>query len=454
MSETPLKGTLLRRQKENPQITNKWPRDLQPKAENISPKANQNDHSFDPPGNSFKTTATNTAETPNLDQNYKIQLSSQLPYLKRMYSSSDESGFNESMSSVSMKNRNRSNVSGNNSITVEIPIASVQTRPISSPETHLSNSKLRDRLYEFLENDISDISTASIIKNKTKRKSKSKRTVKNDSSETETIREDKTLRKPTQIIKEKDDTSPSEETLTIINNECSEKMVHLKPVKPEESSVSKIREQQERAALRLIPSLAPISTSKLSLLDEFRLLHLQITSIDSQNLNTQSETHQSPLDATNSDFSSSFDEKLDKDSSITIRRYNAFDPLCASISEPDHQHKNMGLMCTSKMTLTPGPTNSQSTIENAHPFYDSYAPYLRDLASTVGRCCSVCETEVSDSTTSIANQGTKEEVVKEIEPAEVESFIEAGSDCDNCMEAVTDADSDLLCSVYSVVAHS
>lgn len=46
------------------------------------------------------------------------------------------------------------------------------------------------------------------------------------------------------------------------------------------------------------------------------------------------------------------------------------------------------------------------------------------------------------------------EAVKEIEPAEVESFAEASSDCDNCMEAVTDADSDLLCSVYSVVAHS
>lgn len=65
-------------------------------------------------------------------------------------------------------------------------------------------------------------------------------------------------------------------------------------------------------------------------------------------------------------------------------------------------------MCTSKMTLTPGPTNPQSTIENTHPFYDSYAPYLRDLASTVGRCCSVCETEVSGSTTSVANQDAKE----------------------------------------------
>lgn len=64
----------------------------------------------------------------------------------------------------------------------------------------------------------------------------------------------------------------------LFKNEFSEKLVHLKPVKPEDSSVSKIREQQERAALRLIPSLAPISTSKLSLLDEFRLLHLQIVS--------------------------------------------------------------------------------------------------------------------------------------------------------------------------------
>ncbi|KAM3173200.1 hypothetical protein ACTXT7_012968 [Hymenolepis weldensis] len=45
------------------------------------------------------------------------------------------------------------------------------------------------------------------------------------------------------------------------------------------------------------------------------------------------------------------------------------------------------------------------------------------------------------------------EAVKEIKPAEVESFTETSSDCDNCMETVTDADSELLCSVYSVVAH-
>ncbi|VDN99671.1 unnamed protein product [Rodentolepis nana] len=282
--------------------------------------------------------------------------------------------------------------------------------PVNSFRTVTTNTaeQLRDRLYEFLENDLSDISTASIIDNKTKAKSKLRRMIKNDSSEHETIREDRTLRKPTQVITRKGDTNTLEETPTIVNSEFSEKPVYSKLIKPEDSNVSKTREQQERAVLRLIPSLAPISTSKLSLLDEFRLLHLQITSIDSQNLSTRPKTQQSFLDLPNSDFNPSFDEKVDEDSSITIRRYNAFDSLCTSATESDQQHEDKGLMCTSKMARTSSPTSPQGTIEDTRAFYDSYAPYLRDLESTVRRCCSVCETDVSEATTPAANQDTQE----------------------------------------------
>lgn len=72
---------------------------------------------------------------------------------------------------------------------------------------------------------------------------------------------------------------------------------------------------------------------------------------------------------------------LDQEPSITIRGSNAFNKM---------------------------------TIQNNRGFYDSYAPYLRDLESTVRRCCSICESDAgaSESDASDVVQESKEGTYK------------------------------------------
>ncbi|VDK20588.1 unnamed protein product [Taenia asiatica] len=216
-----------------------------------------------------------------------------------------------------------------------------------------------------------------------------------------------------------------------------EELPRLKPSK-EASRIVETQTYPERTSIRLVPVIAPINPSKLSLLDEFRLLKTQ------------------------------WDTKYK--SSITLGRSATFNPSYSSFNEPRRYRHDQGVMCSPSVNRHPC---SQAPIQTSCTFYEGYAKYLRDLESTVRRCCGDCASGATQPDLSVAQEDRGCESNSEAETEKSVTYVQyaelplprkvkgrdspqAGlpddprSDCDETyVGTMTDADSDALSSTYS-----
>ncbi|VDM32869.1 unnamed protein product [Hydatigera taeniaeformis] len=225
--------------------------------------------------------------------------------------------------------------------------------------------------------------------------------------------------------------------------DADEKLSYLRSSK-EAGEAAEMQTSLERMSIQLIPVVAPVKPSRLSLLDEFRLLKTQKFSPSLQNAKHKP--------------------------SVTLSRSATFTPSYSSFIEPRRCRRDQGVMFSNPASRHPC---SQASIQTSCKFYEGYAKYLRDLESTVRRWCSDCapdttqpesmgvrksrgcefnsESEMEKSTTYVQYVALPSpRKVKGKDSSQVGLFDEPRSDCDEtCVGTMTDADSDALSSTYS-----
>ncbi|KAH9279426.1 Coronin-6 [Echinococcus granulosus] len=337
-----------------------------------------------------------------------------------------------------------------------------QTSTLSPTAVQLSNFKLREQLFDFLEKDTTDASLSPTLEELINQDSKEGCTVKDESTEIGSMGELTLTSQNNEPLTSECDSIP--EKLITEKWDMDESLRHLKPSKKECEIVEALA-YPERTSIRLIPVVGPVNPSKLSLLDEFRLLKTQWSSMDTLKSDVHVETYKTNVGAIPSNTTSNMPEDTKYKSTITLGRSSTFSSPYSSSIEPRQYCHDQGVICSPR---------NQAPIQTSRRFYEGYAKYLRDLESTVRRCCgdrapdttqpntpnaqgergcecnSESETEKSAAYVQYAALPMPRKM-KEGVPPQGRSSDELHSDCDETyVETMTDADSDALSSTYSV----
>ncbi|KAL5105877.1 Pleckstrin homology domain-containing family A member 8 [Taenia crassiceps] len=342
-----------------------------------------------------------------------------------------------------------------------------RVRALSPSEIHLNNTKLREQLFDFLEKDATDASLSPTLEEPISHHSEVNNAVKDESNEIGSVGESTPASQTNEPLTSECDSIP--EKLVTEKWDVNEELPRLRP-STEACKIVETQTYPERTSIRLIPVIAPVNPSKLSLLDEFRLLKTQWSSMDTLKPDIHVKTHETPVGALLPNAISHASEDTKYKSSITLGRSATFNPSYSSFIEPRRYRQEQGVMRSPSMNRHP---RSQAPNQTSCTFYEGYAKYLRDLESTVRRCCGDCASDVTqpDSPNAQESRGCecsseseteksqtcvqyvalpRPRKVKEKDPTEAEFPDEPRSDCDEtCVGTMTDADSDALSSTYS-----